>query len=122
MTNEEILSLNGYEFRKYLDGLSLTLPYGLYEEENYGLMADILVATSNNITTLTSLLSLAKLNVRMYKKTDADKYSEFVDKRDIIEVYLKAYEQSNKTVSRLITIKQMEMSELNMCEFRKGWN
>ncbi|MBR5356656.1 MAG: hypothetical protein IK121_07030 [Lachnospiraceae bacterium] len=120
MTYQEILNLNGYEFRDYLERNHLSIPYSVSEGEDYSMISDMLIASTNSITELSSILSLAKLEVRRYKASgDKEKYAEFIDKRDITEVYLTACVHTNKTVSRLITLKQMELSELNMCEYRK---
>lgn len=120
MTYQEILSQNGYDFREYIERNHLQIPYSVSDGENYGVLSDLLIQSTNSITELTSLLALAKLEKRRYSASeDKAKYQEYIDKSEMIKDYLNACIYMNKSVSRLITVKQMELSEINAFEYRK---
>ncbi len=123
MTYQEIISQDGFAFREYLEKTHLELPYAVSDKNDYEMLSDLLIASTNSISELTSILSLAKLEVRKYNSLgDKEKYAEYIDKRDITKDYLSASVYVNKTVSRLITVKQMELSELNAIGLRKEFS
>ncbi len=120
MTYQEILSQNGYDFREYLENNHLKIPFSVSEGGNYGVLSDLLIASTNSITELTSLLALAKLEKRRHSASgDKAKHQEYIDKGEMIKDYLNACIYMNKTVSRLITVRQMELSEIEAFEYRK---
>ena len=124
MTNQDIIELTKSDFKAYLDERMIIIPSDLDEDDfdNYRLiLGQMLITSTNRITELTTLLGIAKIMVREAKRTrPKEEYEDLVDKRDILEIYLSAIKESNKTVSRLITLKQMELAEARLTDYRKG--
>lgn len=89
-------------------------------EQELNEVGKMLAITSNQYSFLTSMLSIAKVNVRKYKRAKAKtSYEDAVDKRDIISYTVDAVKLRHKTLSRLITVKQERNNELNMSERRQ---
>lgn len=124
MTFQDVMDLNESDFKKYLNQMITTLPIEVTDEDSdmyRQILGKLLIETNNHLSELTYLYGVAKFTVRSAKRNlSKEEYENYVDKRDLIEVYMSTVKETNKTVSRLITLKQMEISENSLCDFRKG--
>lgn len=117
----DLLSFSPMDLAQILNNtLIFDIPCQIETEQELNEVGKMLAITSNQYSFLTSMLSIAKVNVRKYKRAKAKtSYEDAVDKRDIISYTVDAVKLRHKTLSRLITVKQERNNELNMSERRQ---
>lgn len=117
----DLLSFSPMDLAQILnDTFIFDIPRQIETEQELNEVGKMLAITSNQYSFLTSMLSIAKVNVRKYKRAKAKaSYEDAVDKRDIISYTVDAVKLRHKTLSRLITVKQERNNELNMSERRQ---
>jgi hypothetical protein len=117
----DLLSFSPMDLAQILnDTFIFDIPCQIETEQELNEVGKMLAITSNQYSFLTSMLSIAKVNVRKYKRAKAKtSYEDTVDKRDIISYTVDAVKLRHKTLSRLITVKQERNNELNMSERRQ---
>lgn len=124
MTYQELMDTEKSDFRKYLNSMIQKIPVDVndMEFECYRrVLSRILIETCNHLTELTSIYAVAQGCVRMAKtEKDKEKTEDYIYKRDLAKVYMDAVKETNKTVSRIITLKQMELEELKSLDVRRG--
>lgn len=119
MKEIEIMPIENY-LQWMANGFYIPVPEQINTIEDADNAASLLSKFSNNYLYLIELYSYFKILSRKAKRDkDMDKYEEYVDKRDIAEYMAKGVKLQYQAVSRMITIRQGNLDELSMNDFRK---
>ncbi len=118
MKEIEIMPIESY-IQWMANGFHIPVPEQIKSIEDANKAATLLSKYSNNYLYLVELYNNFKVLSRKARRDkDMDKYEEYVDKRDIAEYMAKGVKLQYQAVSRMITIRQGNLDELSMNDYR----
>lgn len=122
-TFAQIVALSPAEFTDWIIRFTLpALPLSVDSVEEAAYASTLLSIYSQNLVYLTEVSARLKIEARIAQHSKKEKpaiYEDAILRRDITEEVMKALKQQYQAVSRMITVRQDNLRELNMSEYRK---
>lgn len=120
MTFKEIENSTTNELFEFLiENFSNSLPSEVNSVEEANEISRILSKTANNYMYLSEVYAFLKFSIRNEKRKENKnkaKIDDLIDKKEIIDRFISALKLQYQAASRMITIRESNIKELDMCK------